>query len=165
MARNAGIFAFALAALPAPLAAQDFDFARVVSSVEQADLLSVVGSLEHKVVEQSAGDEAFVVATSREGVTYVLFGTACGVNGDPGCQGIMMQVRLAMPPGTTPETLTKANAAQAAVTAWADFDAKLLLFSRYVVLDEGVTMANIRANVNVLLAALPAAYPVVAGLP
>jgi hypothetical protein len=165
MARAAWIFAAALAALPAPLAAQDLDPARLVASVEQDDLLAVVGALEHMVVEQGAGDEAFVVATSREGFTYVLFGTACGMNGDPGCQGIMMQVRLAMPPGTTPETLTKANAAQAAVTAWADFDAKLLLFSRYVVLDEGVTMANICANVNVLLAALPAAYPVVAGQP
>lgn len=165
MVRAAWILTAALAALPRPLAAQDFAPARVVASVEQGDLLAVVGSLEHAVVEQGAGDQTFVVATSRDDVTYVLFGTACGANGDPGCQGIMMQVRLAMPPGTTPESLTKANAAQAAVTAWADFDAKLLLFSRYVVLDEGVTMANIRANVNVLLAALPAAYPIVAGQP
>jgi hypothetical protein len=163
MMRATWILAAAFAAMPAPAFAQDFDPARVVTSVGQADLLSVVGALEHTVVEEGAGDQAFVVATSGEGVTYVLFGTACGANGDPGCQGILMQVRLAMPPGTTAETLAKANAAQAAVTAWADFDAKLLLFSRYVVLDDGVTIANIRANVNVLLAALPTAYPVAVG--
>jgi hypothetical protein len=165
MAPTRWLIAAALVALSAPASAQDFQLESVVASVEQDDLLAVVRSLDHTLVEEGKDDQTFVVATSRDGVTYVLFGTACGANGDPGCQGILMQVRLAMPPGTTPGTLAKANAAQAAVTVWADFDAKLLLFSRYVVLDEGVTMANIRANVNVLLAALPTAYPIAVGGP
>jgi hypothetical protein len=152
-----------LAAMPVPTSAQAFDPARIVAAVEQVDLVALATSLEHTVVEQGAADEPFVVARSRDNVSYVLLGTACGVNGAPGCQGVMMQVRLALPPEVTPDRLARANAAQAAVTAWADFDAKVLLFHRYVVLDEGVTMANIRANVNVLLTVVPEAYAIVSG--
>ena len=42
---------------------------------------------------------------------------------------------------------------------------KSLGFTRYVVLDEGVTMANLRANVEVLMGLLGVAYPVAAGEP
>ena len=45
----------------------------------------------------------------------------------------------------------------------ADFEKKSLVFTRYHVLDHGVTMANIRENVNVLLAVTADAYPMAAG--
>ncbi|HSJ79298.1 MAG TPA: hypothetical protein VK913_11245, partial [Erythrobacter sp.] len=59
--------------------------------------------------------------------------------------------------------LAKANLEQAALNTWADFEGKTLGFTRYQVLDNGVTMANIRENVNVLLALVDAAYPAAAG--
>jgi hypothetical protein len=75
----------------------------------------------------------------------------------------MMQVRYDLPEGTTLETIAKTNDAQAAISITADFAGKSLVFTRYHVLDQGVTMANIRANVEVLLAASADAYPMAAG--
>jgi hypothetical protein len=160
-ATGAGLAIAALAA--APLAAQDYDAARVKKSVTQADLLAVVGSLGHQVIEEGKDGEVLVIAESPDQITYFLFGTACDVNNVPGCQGIMMQARFDLPPSTTPETLAAANMDQAALNTWADFTEKTLGFTRYQVLDDGVTMANIRANVDVLLSLIPEAYPVAAG--
>ena len=61
------------------------------------------------------------------------------------------------------QTLAAANLEQAALNTWADFEDKTLGFTRYVVLDYGVTMANIRENVNVMLAITEEAYPIAAG--
>jgi hypothetical protein len=154
-----------LAGAAAPLAAQDYSAERVKKSVDQNDLLAVVGSLGHQVREQGTADDIFVAAESEDGVTYVLFGSACNVNEVSGCQGIMMQVRYDLPPGTTAQTLAAANLEQAALNTWADFENKTLGFTRYVVLDHGVTMANIRENVNVLLAITEEAYPIAVGEP
>jgi hypothetical protein len=85
------------------------------------------------------------------------------VNNVPGCQGVMMQVRFELPPTTTNETLAAANMDQAALNTWADFGEKTLGFTRYQVLDYGVTMANIRENVNVMLSLVPEAYPIASG--
>jgi hypothetical protein len=151
------------AAATAPLSAQQFNEAAVKKSVTQADLLAVVGSLGHQVIEEGEAGEAFLVAQSEDEINYILIGTACDVNDVPGCQGIMMQVRYDLPPGTSLETLAKANMDQAALNTWADFGDNTLGFTRYVVLDYGVTMANIRENVNVLLALVFEAYPVASG--
>lgn len=150
-------------AFAAPLAAQEFPAARVVTTVNRDDLVAVVKALGHSVREASETGDPFISAQTPDGAVYLLFGTACGINDVPGCQGIVVQVRYNLPPGTTPATLVRANLEQSAVTAVADFEAKTLAFMRYVVLDEGVTMANIRANVDVLLAVHRDAYPVAAG--
>ena len=146
-----------------PVAAQDFVAERVKKSVDQSDLRAVVGALGHQVLEEGTPENIYVIAESGDGVRYFLFGTACNVNGIPGCQGILMQVRFDLPPTTTFETLAKANYDQAVLNSWANFEEKTLGFTRYQVLDEGVTMANIRENVNVLLAVTPEAYAVAAG--
>ncbi len=155
--------AMALAGQAVPAAAQTYRAEEVKKSVSQADLVLIVGALGHKVIEQGTGADIFVVGTSADGVTYFLFGTACDVNGVPGCQGIMMQARYDLPPATTCETIATANFIQAALNTWADFDEGTLGFTRYQVLDHGVTMANIRENVNVLLSLIPETYPIAAG--
>jgi hypothetical protein len=155
--------ALALACGAAPLAAQDYVAERVVTSVEQTDLIAVVTSLDHTITEFGGPDQTYVAAKTAEGTVYVLLGTACEVEGVRGCLGIMMQVRYDLPAGTTFETLAKTNMGQGALNTGADFEAKSLIFTRYQVLDDGVTMANIRANINVLLAASEDAYPVAAG--
>jgi hypothetical protein len=160
------IGAVAAAAFAAtPLAAQDYAADRVVRSVGQADLLALVGSLGHQVKEEGEAGEVFVAAEDADGVTYLLYGTACEVNGVSGCQGVMMQVRFDLPATTTFESLAKANLEQAAINTWADFERRTLGFTRYVVLDHGVTMANIRENVNVMLAIVADVYPIAAGEP
>jgi hypothetical protein len=75
----------------------------------------------------------------------------------------MMQVRYDLPEGTTLETLARTNQAQAAIGTTADFETKSLIFTRYHVLDYGVTMANIRENVNVLLDVVADALPMATG--
>jgi len=152
-----------LAVIAAPLADQDYAPERLKKSVTQADLFAIAGSLGHQVIEQGEAEDVLVVAQTADATNYFLFGTACDANGVPGCQGIMMQVRYDLPTTTTFETLAKANLEQAALNSWADFENKTLGFTRYQVLDNGVTMANIRENVNVLLALVAEAYPVAAG--
>jgi hypothetical protein len=162
--RNAAIAgACALSSLAVPGAAQTYNPEQVKKSVTQDDLVAIVGSLGHRVVEQGSGAEILVLAEGEGGVNYFLIGTACDVNNVPGCQGIMMQTRFELPAGTTAETLAAANLDQAALNTWADFERKTLSFTRYQVLDHGATMANIRENVVVLLSLVPEAYPVAAG--
>jgi hypothetical protein len=161
---RAGLAALLLsAATGAPAAAQDYVAERIVSSIGQSDLLAVVGSLGHQVREEGKDGEVYLAVEDPEGTTYLLFGTACGVEGATGCQGVMMQVRFDLPPGTTAQTVAAANLDQAAISVWADFENKTLGFTRYQVLDHGVTMANIRANIEVLLSLLADAYPIAAG--
>jgi hypothetical protein len=154
-----------LTAAAAPAVAQDFVAERLVKSVTQDDLLAVVGSLGHQVLEQGTEGDVYVVAQDPDQTNYFMFGTACDLSDVPGCQGIMMQVRYDLPPGTTFETLAKTNMDQAALNTWADFEDKTLGFTRYQVLDDGVTMANIRENLNVLLALVPDAYAMASGEP
>lgn len=161
--RALGVAALALAGMATPAAAQDYEPARVVMAVDQTDLAAIVTALGHKVKGLGKDAEAYVAAESEDGTIYLLFGTACDVNDVKGCQGVMMQVRYDLPEGTTLETLAKTNTAQAAISVTADFEAKSLVFSRYHVLDHGVSMANIRENVNVLLAVVGDAYPMAAG--
>lgn len=163
LALAAAAASFMLAGTAAPLAAQVFNADQVKKSVTQDDLAAVVGALGHQVKEQGTPDDIFVAAEAEDGTTYLLFGTACNVNEVPGCQGIMMQLRYDLPPATTAQTLAAANLEQAALNTWADFEEKTLGFTRYVVLDYGVTMANIRENVNVLLAIAEEAYPIASG--
>jgi len=144
-------------------AAEDFPAERVVDAVEQGDLIAVVNSLGHRVRDVGVQGQVFVSAETPQGYVYLLFGSACGVDGAPGCRGIMMQLRYDLPATTTPETLAKANLEQGAINTIADFDAGTLVFLRYHVLDHGATMANIRENVKVLLAVHEEAYPIAAG--
>lgn len=153
----------ALAGAAAPAAAQDYDAKRVVMAVSQADLAAIVTSLGHTIRETGKPGETYIAAESEDGIVYLVFGTACEVSGVPGCQGVMIQARYDLPTSTTLETLAKTNDAQAAISITADFAAKSLIFTRYHVLDHGVTMANIRENVNVLLAVTADAYPMAAG--
>ena len=155
--------ALALASMAVPVAAQSYRADEVKKSVTQADLVAIVGSLGHKLQEEGPAGENYVIAQDEEGTNYFLIGTACDVNNVPGCQGIMMQVRYDLPPGTTAETLAKTNLEQAALNTWADFAEQTLGFTRYQVLDHGATMANIRENVIVLLSLVPEAYPLAAG--
>lgn len=158
----AGALALALAAA-APASAQDYVPERVKPSIVTADLAAVVGSLGHQVIEEGEGDEVLVLAEDADQLRYILLGTACDMDGVAGCQGVLMQVQFDMPPATTYESVAAANLNFAALNVWVDMEQKSLGFTRYVVLDKGVTMANLRANVEVLLALVAEAYPVAAG--
>ncbi|MBD3729945.1 MAG: hypothetical protein IE933_09585 [Sphingomonadales bacterium] len=159
--------AVSLSPMMAPAAmAQSYVPDRVKKSVETEDLVAIVKSLGHTVDETAVfGDEGerSVRATDENGVTYLLIGTACDAGDVKGCQGIMMQVRYDLSEGVTYETVAKANIQQAALNTWVDFEGGTLGFTRYQVLDYGVTMANIRENVKVLLDVYPLSMDIATG--
>lgn len=159
-----GLVAAAAVALAftSPVAAQTYNADEVKLSVTTSDIEVIIQSLGHTILEIDQ-NEQMVVAQDKDGIIYFVFGTACDVGGVSGCQGVMMQVRYDLPPTTTYETLARANYEQAALNTWADFNDKTLGVTRYQVLDHGVTMANIRENVLVMLGLAPLAASVAAG--
>jgi hypothetical protein len=157
--------ALALSTVSAPAAAQQFVPDEIKKSVVNEDLAAVVGALGHQVLEQGEAGNVLVLAENQDQIKYVLLGTACDTNGVTGCQGVLMQAQFELPLTTTYETVAQANLQFSALNVWVDFEQKSLGFTRYVVLDEGVTMANLRANVEVLMGLLGDAYPVAAGEP
>lgn len=159
----AAVLAFGASA--APVAAQQFVADELKKSVVTEDLAAVVGALGHQVLEQGEAGNVLVLAENQSQIKYVLLGTACDTNGVAGCQGVLIQAQFELPTTTTYETVAQANLQYSALNVWVDFEQKALGFTRYVVLDEGVTMANLRANVEVLMGLLGDAYPVAAGEP
>ncbi|MCL9982590.1 MAG: YbjN domain-containing protein [Erythrobacter sp.] len=157
--------ALALGTVSAPAAAQQFVPDEIKKSVVNEDLAAVVGALGHQVLEQGEGGNVLVLAENQDQIKYVLLGTACDTNGVTGCQGVLMQAQFELPITTSYETVAQANLQFSALNVWVDFEQKSLGFTRYVVLDEGVTMANLRANVEVLMGLLGDAYPVASGEP
>ncbi|MFC0204854.1 YbjN domain-containing protein [Novosphingobium soli] len=136
-----------------PAAAQAYAARALRMSVNLADLKAIVASMPgHKVEEEriwGEGDEADVSlrATDAEGLIYVLVGTACEPSG---CSGVMMQVRYNCD-AIDYAKLNAANVDRAAVTVWYDSEEKMLGVTRYMLLDHGVTMQNLRENLVVLL--------------
>ena len=84
-------------------------------------------------------------------VFFVLIGTACDIGKVKGCQGTMMQVRYDDDESVTLEGVNKANMEEAAIGTWWDKEDKTVGFTRYVVMDDGVTWLNLRQNLRVLL--------------
>ena len=67
----------------------------------------------------------------------------------------MMQVRFDPVSTITDSDLARANLQEAAVLTWRDTSDGTIGVTRYVVLDYGVTMKNLRENVRVLLGITP----------
>lgn len=139
-----------------PAMAQDYAAKRVVESVDLDDLKAIVGSLGHEVIVEKVIGDVSLSARDGAGTTYLLLGNACDVGGIPGCQGVAMQVRFDPEPGVTDTDLARANYSQAAINTWRDPSDGTIGVTRYVVLDHGITMANLRENVLVLLGITPA---------
>jgi len=150
-------------ALAAPAQAQGYSAERLVKSVDLDDLEAIVESLGHTISEEGTFGKASLSATDPEGTSYFLIGTACGANGVPGCQGVMMQVRFDPDDAVTDASLARANLSQAAVNTWRDPADGTIGVTRYVVLDHGITMANLRENVNVLLSLAPSVVDTLLG--
>jgi hypothetical protein len=124
----------------------------IVKSVTERDLSALVLAEGYTVDKVHPFEEPSVRGKTKEGHLFVLVGTACDKGGVPGCQGIMMQVRYDSDDAVTLEGMNNANLKQAALSSWWDKEGKTIGFTRYVVLDDGVTWMNIRQNLRVLLA-------------
>ena len=123
----------------------------IVTWVTEADLRALVLAEGHTIDAMHPFEAPSVRGKTKEGLVFVLIGTACSVKGAPGCQGVMMQVRYDSDDTVTVEGVNKSNMSQAAVSTWWDKKEKTVGFTRYVVLDDGVTWMNLRQNLRVLL--------------
>ena len=139
----------------APALAQDYAPQRVIKAVDLDDLKAIVESLDHTVVEEQSIGEISLTASDGDGTKYLLIGNACNLDGIAGCQGVAMQLRFDGDPSVSDTDLARANLSQAAVSTWRDTATGTIGITRYVVLDHGVTMANVRENVLVLLGLAP----------
>jgi hypothetical protein len=148
------IFAALALAVALPAAAADYQPAKVVPAAGFADLRAVVGALGHEIEAEDAKNRTLRAADSN-GTRYLLTGTACDVDGVPGCRGVVMQVLFEGKGAVTLDRLAAANLKQVAVSTRFDPDSNVVSVTRYVVLDGGVTMANLAENVAVLLALVP----------
>lgn len=143
-----------LAALPAAAVGQDYVPERVEQAVSFAEMRAIVTELGHEIEAEDAANQS-LRAVDPAGTRYVLTGTACDIDGVPGCRGIVMQVLFEATGAVTLERLAAANLNQVAVSTRFDPVSNVVSVTRYVVLDRGVTMANIAENLGVLLALAP----------
>ena len=148
-----------LAALAGPAFADD---STVVKSVTLDDLKQIL--TEEGYTIKSTGDDGDVSirAVDDDGLIFNVLGSACNVNGVDGCYGINMQVRYDADGDESLERINEANLKWAAATAWYfeqgyDGDGPIVGISRYVILDAGMTIGNIKVNLVNLLAIAPAA--------
>ncbi|WEK46800.1 MAG: hypothetical protein P0Y56_00490 [Candidatus Andeanibacterium colombiense] len=125
--------------------------AKIFRSVTEQDLTEVVTGEGHAVDEAHPFDAPSVQGKTADGLIFVLMGTDCDVRDVPGCQGIMMQVRYDSDESVTIENVNQANLDEAAIATWWDKENETVGFTRYMVLDGGVTWLNIRQNLRVLL--------------
>ena len=166
MRKSTVLFTAAAAALafsPAAVSAQSFDGGRVINSARLSDLKAVVAELGHTVDAEGVSGDYSVRAITEDGLRYLLIGTACDVGQISGCQGVMMQVRFTIDTDEEilPANVNRANYQQAAINAWFNQESNTMGVTRYVVLDHGITLANLKANVDVLLAITPLVMDVV----
>ena len=123
----------------------------IVKWVTEADLRALVLAEGHTIDAMHPFEAPSVRGKTKEGLVFVLIGTACDVKGIPGCQGVMMQVRYDSNDTVTADGINKANLNEAALSTWWDKDDKTVGFTRYVVLDDGITWLNLRQNLRILL--------------
>lgn len=141
------ILAIGLATAVSAQGAPVIDDTRLVKSVTLADLEALVASLDHAVLDSNA-DDVFIIAEDEDGQEYVLDGTACNEFG--ACQGINMFMSYDMTDTISLESLNMAGLSYAAVSVWQS--GQSVGVSRYVILDGGMTIANIKANIDTLTA-------------
>ena len=150
----AGVAMISAASAPA----QTTPNTRLVSSITEADLVALVRAEGHTIDATHPFESPSVRGKTKDGLLFLLIGSACDKNGVPGCQGIMMQVRYDENSSVTTAGINKSNLNEAALSAWWDEADDTVGFTRYVVLDDGVTWMNIRQNLRILLSIQDNAY-------
>ena len=135
------------AALAGTAAAQS---AQPIASVTIDDLERFATEAGHEVVAFGETTENSLRAETPNGVTYYMEATACETGA---CRGIVMSSRFQADETVTLEKVNQANLDRAAVSVWLLDDS--LGVSRYVILDGGMTEANIATNLDNFLAIVP----------
>ncbi|GAB5459185.1 MAG: hypothetical protein Hens3KO_22150 [Henriciella sp.] len=141
--------------LPVAALAQDAimtEDERLVTGILLEDLKAITSDLGHTVSSENS-DSVLITVKTEEDFIYSMHGAACDDSGL--CKGINMMASYSAIEGMTLESINAANTAYAAANIWSS-DGSLVI-SRYLILDGGMTISNIKANINTLLAIAPMA--------
>ena len=130
----------------------------IIKSVTEADLRALVLAEGHTVDAIHPFEAPSVRGKTKDGLLFVLIGTACDKEGIPGCRGVMMQVRYESDSRVTTDGINNSNRNEAALSAWWDKDDKTVGLTRYVVLNDGITWMNLRQNLRVLISVQANSY-------
>ena len=128
---------------------------RVMRSVTLEDLKALAVVEGHTITSVGDYGDVSVQATTPDGLIFHLIGTACGTDNAGGCLGFMVQVRYDDDETVTTDKINDANIAYAAVSTWWDQDGDTVGVTRYVILDGGQRMENLKINVENALALGP----------
>jgi len=134
---------------------------RVVRSVTLEDLKAIAVSEGHEVTEVGGQGDVSLRALTPDGLIFHLIGTACDTEYADGCLGLMVQVRYDSDEDVTTEAINNANITYAAVSTWWDKEGKTVGVTRYIILDGGQRMENLKVNLQNALSLGPMVADVV----
>jgi hypothetical protein len=150
------------AAVSMTASAEDFDADtslanddRLVRSVNLEDLKALAVSEGHTITEIGGEGDVSVRATSADGLIFHLIGTACNSEYSEDCLGLMVQVRYDDDDDVTEGAINNANLSYAAVSTWWDKEGDTVGVTRYLILDGGQRMENLKINLQNALALGP----------
>lgn len=135
---------------------------KLVKGITLQDLQTIL--IEEGYTINSSGDDGVVSVratdTAGTGLIFNLLGTACETELSDDCLGINMQVRYDADGKETLERINGANLMWAATSTWyseggTDGASPTVGITRYVILDGGMTIRNIKDNLLNLLAIAP----------
>ncbi len=127
----------------------------VISTVSKADLRLIIALEGHTIIEEDIYEVPSIRAKTKDGLIFQIFGSNCTEGANARCRNVMMQVRYDDDDRVTLEGINKANWEEAAVATWWDQEGNTVGFTRFVVLDGGVTMMNLRQNLRTMFTYVP----------
>lgn len=138
------------------------DDSRLVTSVKLADLQSMVTEEGYTIMSTGDDGDVSLRAKTEDGLIFNVIGTACDTDYADGCLGINMQVRYDADGNETLERINDVNLMWAATSAWysaggIDGNTPTVGITRYVILDQGATLGNLKDNLINVLAIAPQA--------
>ena len=151
-----------LAILSAAALGAQADDSRILTGTTLADLQTILVEEGYTILSTGDEGEVSIRAETAEGLIFNLIGTICDSEYSDDCLGINMQVRYDADGQETLERINEANLMWGAVSAWysaagIDGETPTVGITRYVILDRGATMGNIKDNLLNLLAIAPQA--------
>jgi hypothetical protein len=149
-------YAVAAAMLVAQVpAAQAQSKQTVYTTVGKADLRLLVTLEGHSIIEEDFFDVPSVRAKTKDGLIFQVFGSNCTEGANARCRNVMMQIRYDDDDRVTLEGINKANWEEASIATWWDQEGNTVGFTRFVVLDGGVTLMNLRQNLRTMFTFVP----------
>ncbi len=121
---------------------------RVIYSINVEDLKALAIAEGHTITDVGVYGDDSVQATTPDGLIFHLIGTACETEYSEDCLGFQVQVRYDDDETVTTDLINQANLSYAAVSTWWDADEAVVGVTRYVILDGGQRMENLKVNIQ-----------------